>query len=204
MRISRIAAPVSVLGPGRRAVVWVQGCDLACLGCASQDTWDPDAGAELTPLEVAARVVGLITAQGLTGLTLSGGEPFQQAGDLALVVGEVREACPDIDVLAFSGYAAPAAARRGPELFEQLDVLVAGRYDRTQPSIEPLLASANQQVVALTALGAARLPAAAGGLQVAADGDDLFVVGLPQPGDLDRLGAALEARGVALSGASWR
>lgn len=204
MRVARIAAPVTVLGPGRRAVVWVQGCDLACPGCASQDTWSPSGGVEMTATEVAARVVGLVEQHGLTGLSLSGGEPFQQPGDLAGVVAQVRAACPGLDVLAFSGYAASVAARRGPELYALLDVLVAGRYDRTQPSAGPLLASANQEVVALTPRGAERLPEATGGLQVAADGEDLFVVGLPQAGDLDQLTAELEARGVALSGVSWR
>lgn len=204
MRIARIAAPVTVLGPGLRAVVWVQGCDLACPGCASQDTWPAAGGTEMAAAEVAERVVALVGEHDLTGLTLSGGEPFQQAPDLALVVQQVRAACPDLDVLAFSGYAASAAARRGPDLYASLDVLVAGRYDRTRPSAEPLLASGNQEVVVLTERGAQRVPGATGGLQVAADGGDLFVVGLPRAGDLDRLTAALESRGVALSGASWR
>lgn len=204
MRISRIAAPVTVLGPGRRAAVWVQGCDLACPGCASRDTWAATGGVELSPSDVAERVVALVEEHRLTGLTLSGGEPFQQGADLAIVVRGVRRACPDLDVLAFSGYSAPAAARRAPDLYGLLDVLVAGRYDRTRPADGPLLASANQEVVVLTPRGAERLPDAVGGLQVAADGSDLFVVGLPGPGDLDRLTRALEARGVALSGASWR
>ncbi len=203
MRVARIAAPVTVLGPGRRAAVWVQGCSLACDGCASQDTWSESGGVEMAPAEVAARVISLVDALGLTGLTLSGGEPFQQPSDLAHVVAVVREACPDLDVLAFSGYSGAAAARRGPELYALLDVLIAGRYDRTLASAGPLRASSNQQVVVLSERGAARVPEAAGGLQVAADGEDLFVVGLPQAGDLDRLAAELASRGVVLSGASW-
>lgn len=205
MRVSRIAAPVTVLGPGRRAVVWVQGCSLACDGCASQDTWSVAGGLEMSAAEVAARVVALVREHDLSGLTLSGGEPFQQASDLAEVVRQVREACPDLDVLAFSGYGASAAARRGPELHAQLDVLVAGRYDRRLPAGGPLLASANQELIALTPRGVALLGAPySPGLQVAADGDDLFVVGLPRAGDLERLTAELATRGVALSGASWR
>lgn len=204
MRVARIAAPVSVLGPGRRAVVWVQGCSLACDGCASQDTWSVSGGVELAPDEVAGRVVALVEEHRLSGLTLSGGEPFQQADELAAVVRDVRERCPALDVLAFTGYAAPAAARRGPELYALLDVLVAGRYDRRLPAGGPLLASSNQEAVALTPRGVALLGAPYSvGLQVAADGDDLFVVGLPRAGDLERLTAELEARGVALSGASW-
>ncbi len=35
--------PVTVLGPGRRIGLWVQGCSIHCPGCVSQDTWPKDA-----------------------------------------------------------------------------------------------------------------------------------------------------------------
>ena len=51
IRVNRVARPVTVLGPGRRLGLWVQGCSIRCPGCASEDTWDPAAGRDL---EVAA------------------------------------------------------------------------------------------------------------------------------------------------------
>lgn len=203
MRISRIAAPITVLGPGRRAAVWVQGCTLACPGCASMDTWSAAGGREMPTEQVVAELLGLAAEHDLDGVTVSGGEPFQQAAQVADVLAGVRSARPDLDVVLFTGYDAAVARRRSVRLARLVDILVAGRYDRTQPSDLPLLASANQRIVT-SDRGAARLTETGPGrVQVAADGDDLFVVGLPQPGDLERLHEALEARGVALAGASW-
>lgn len=203
MRIARIAAPITVLGPGRRVAVWVQGCTLACPGCASVDTWDVAAGREMSVADVSAEVLRLVDEYGLDGVTVSGGEPFQQADAIADVLTDVVAARPDVDVVAFTGYDASVARHRNERLAGLIDILVAGRYDRTQPSDRPLVASANQRVIT-TERGAARLaqvlPAR---VQVAAADGDLFVVGLPQPGDLDRLHDALASRGVALAGASW-
>lgn len=204
MRITRIAAPITVLGPGRRAVVWVQGCTLACPGCASADTWSSDGGREMPTDLVVAEVLRLVREHDLDGVTVSGGEPFQQAEQVADVLAGVRETRPDLDVVIFTGYDAAVARRRSTRLARLADILVAGRYDQTQPSDRPLLASANQRLLT-TDRGAARLAAISPGrVQVAADGEDLFVVGLPRPGDLERLQVALEDRGVALAGASWQ
>lgn len=154
--------------------------------------------------DVVAELLRLVREHDLDGVTVSGGEPFQQADQVADVLTRVRSVRSDLDVVVFTGYDAAVARRRSVRLARLADILVAGRYDRTQPSDRPLLASANQRIVA-SDLGAARLAAMSPGrVQVAADGGDLFVVGLPQPGDLERLHEALEARGVALAGASWQ
>ncbi|HSV19446.1 MAG TPA: 4Fe-4S cluster-binding domain-containing protein, partial [Casimicrobiaceae bacterium] len=34
--------PVTVLGPGKRIGLWLQGCSIHCPGCVSQDTWSAD------------------------------------------------------------------------------------------------------------------------------------------------------------------
>lgn len=204
LRISRIAAPITVLGPGRRVVVWVQGCTLACPGCASVDTWSGSGGRPMSVEDVTGEVLRLVGEYDLDGVTISGGEPFQQAEPVADVLAAVRAARPDLDTTVFTGYDAAVARRRNVRLARLVDILVAGRYDRNQPSDRPMLASANQKIVT-SDRGAVRLAeVSAARVQVAADDEDLFLVGLPQPGDLDRLHEALRARGVALAGTSWQ
>ena len=41
--VSRLHFPVTTLGPGRRAAIWLQGCSIHCRGCVSRDTWAPAA-----------------------------------------------------------------------------------------------------------------------------------------------------------------
>ena len=43
IQINKAHFPVTVLGPGRRIGLWVQGCSIGCKGCVSMDTWAPDA-----------------------------------------------------------------------------------------------------------------------------------------------------------------
>ena len=42
--INKAHFPVTVLGPGRRIGIWLQGCSIHCKGCVSQDTWAADPG----------------------------------------------------------------------------------------------------------------------------------------------------------------
>src|ERR1043165_1857353 len=43
LQLNKAHWPVTVLGPGRRIGLWVQGCTIGCRGCVSQDTWPSDA-----------------------------------------------------------------------------------------------------------------------------------------------------------------
>ena len=88
----------------------------------------------------------------LEGITFSGGEPFEQAGELALVAGAARQM--GLGVLVFTGYlweeleASQDAGHRA--LLAVCDLVVAGPYEREHPGTHALLASANQRLVFLS------------------------------------------------------
>lgn len=209
LRVSRLAASITVLGPGTRVALWVQGCTIGCPGCASVDTWDAAGGSSWTLDSLADEIVHAAVATAATGVTVTGGEPFQQPAAVAELLAHVRDrwegtAVPD--VLVFTGYAAAAARRRSAPLWDAADIVVAGPYRRDRPSDHPLLGSANQTIEAVSELGRERLAAMAPGrarLQVSTDDGALSLVGMPDPGDLDRLRAALAARGIHLRDVSW-
>lgn len=209
IRISRIAAPITALGPGRRVAVWVQGCTIGCRGCASVDTWDAEGGTARDIGELAAQLCAAAEEAHATGLSITGGEPFQQADAVGALIDEIRASWPGpepVDVLAFTGYASTAARRLAPQLWERLDVAVAGPYRRDRPSGHPLLGSANQTIETLSRLGGERMLAVEEGpthLQVTEQDGTLHVVGMPNPGDLDRLRALLAQRGIRLGDVSW-
>ena len=72
---------------------------------------------------------------------------------------------------------------------------------------DPLIASANQELVKLTPLGRSRyadLGAGGPSIQAHVGDGEITLVGLPKPGDLTRLEAALRARGVSMEGRSWQ
>lgn len=80
LRVNSIQSLGAVDGPGVRFVVFAQGCPLRCACCHNPDTWELNAGKEMSEQELAqkcARYKEYFGAKG--GITLSGGEPLMQA-----------------------------------------------------------------------------------------------------------------------------
>lgn len=143
LRVHGITHDSHVNGPGRRSVLHLQGCTLGCAGCFNPTT-HPHAGGELVDVdELAARLLHSKPE----GLTISGGEPFQQADGVAALISRMRQHVDS--VLIFTGYSQDELMEMDAPL-AGVDVLVAGRYDATAPVGEGLLSSANQRLHLLT------------------------------------------------------
>jgi anaerobic ribonucleoside-triphosphate reductase activating protein len=213
IQLNRAHYPVTVLGPGRRIGLWTQGCGIGCPGCVALDTWAPDPGTEI---EVADLVgwCGSVLPRGVDGVTISGGEPFDQPEALDELLGRLRawraRVGSDIDLLCYSGRSLSVLRRRFPHILDQLDAVVPGRFVAARAPGLKWRGSANQKLVPLSPLGHRRYDAEidrvadAARLQVAVAGSTVFHVGVPQPGDLDALEDALERRGVRYREVSWR
>jgi anaerobic ribonucleoside-triphosphate reductase activating protein len=187
-----------VLGPGERAVVWVQGCSLHCPGCMVPETWSPAGGQAVEAAELAREV---LAAGRVDGVTVSGGEPMEQPGAVAELLAAVRAAGKDVWV--YSGYTLEELlARDDPEVDRVLslaDVLVDGRYERASPEPGGYRGSANQRLVPLTGRALPPPDAPPPRVQLTLDREGrMVVVGVPPPGFLARFRDALAERGVAL------
>ncbi len=206
IRINRVVHPITVLGPGRRLGIWVQGCGIRCPGCASVDTWDPLGGELVDTALLAEQLSSVITKDGLDGLALTGGEPTDQGEALAHLVWLLRQQA-ELDVLLFTGRALKAATRAAPDLVAAVDALVAGPYRRDQNSSHPLLASANQTLT-VSAAAKNRYDAwinqhSRRPTQLIVSGNSIQMVGLPHPGDLDRWRRDLSEAGINFEEVSW-
>jgi anaerobic ribonucleoside-triphosphate reductase activating protein len=168
--------PVTTLGPGTRAGIWTQGCTLHCPGCLSRDTWEADPGTAV-PVET---VLGWLESLPVRpdGVTISGGEPFQQPRALAALLRGIHRwrANLPVDILVYSGYVYSRLSRSAAtrDILELCDAVVTGPYiDRLNPMGSEgghpdegsLLwkGSANQRIVPLTALGRERYGPPIGG-----------------------------------------
>ena len=212
-RISRLHYPVTALGPGRRLGVWVQGCPLACPGCIARDTWDPAGGREVTVADLTA-VWQAAVDDGADGLTVSGGEPLQQAAALAEFLRAAdavrRRAGRELDFLLYTGYELDELGAPALAALELADAVITGRYRAAEPGGGIWRGSANQRLRPRTALGERRyrpyvdhVPERAP-VQVAVDGRHVWFIGVPTRGTLPRLERALRSRGVSWEGTSWR
>ena len=125
----RLAAPCTidsiVDGPGLRIVVWTQGCPHHCPFCHNPQTQAYEGGFEVD----SAEIIEFIQKSHLqSGITLSGGEPFEQP--LALL--PIAQAAIDmgLNVWAYSGYTFEEiiADEQKKALLMLVDVLVDGRF----------------------------------------------------------------------------
>ena len=214
LRLNRTHYPVTVLGPGVRAGIWVQGCTIGCSGCVARDTWDADGGAAV---DVEAVLDWLHEIDGpVEGVTVSGGEPFQQPEAVAELLDGIaawrRGRSEEADVLVYSGYPWSRLSRtpRFAAVLERCDAVIAGPYVARRNNGVALRGSDNQRVVTLTPLGERRYrqPESGSGrdqrMQVSVDGDRIYCIGIPRSGDMDRLTEHLADAGVLLEDLTWR
>ena len=144
IRVHAIEPRSRANGPGARTVVWVQGCTLGCAGCFNPAT-HAGGGTQMSVADVMSHVPADIE-----GLSLSGGEPLQQAAAIVPLLEAAR--ARGMSTLAFSGYTQDeiAALPSGPDVLARLDVLIDGRYVASQRHATGLRGSANQRIVLLT------------------------------------------------------
>jgi anaerobic ribonucleoside-triphosphate reductase activating protein len=147
LNIARTLPSSAVNGPGERYVIWVQGCSLRCPHCWNPDTWSQRPNTTVSPLDLVKAV--LVTPD-IEGVTLTGGEPFQQAGELSLLAAHVRLA--GRSVMAYTGYELSDLRSEDQRLLlAQCDVVVAGAYIHERRSLGlPWRGSSNQTVHFLT------------------------------------------------------
>ncbi len=137
-----------VNGPGKRAVIWVQGCLRECPGCFNPSSWSFEANQLISIDELVERVTGNALNE---GVTFSGGEPFWQAPALAELARRLK--AQGLTVMSFSGFTldelrSPTAPPGACDLLEQLDLLIDGPYLKNQAIHDPtsLVSSRNQRV----------------------------------------------------------
>ena len=149
LRVARFLPTSYANGPGVRAVLWVQGCTHNCPGCFNPVMHAPEDGKWLPIENILARIIAL--SDTIEGLSISGGEPLQQRIALTKLLQDVRRTT-SLSTLLFTGYTWDEIQPMPHinALLACVDVLIAGRYDATQPQGWGMLGSANQTVHLLT------------------------------------------------------
>ncbi len=215
IQVNKAHYPVTVLGPGQRLGIWLQGCTIRCRGCVSQDTWERD---PRRAMSVADLLVWCRKTAGtkLDGVTLSGGEPFDQPQALAALLKGLRQwrkqAGLDFDILCYSGYPLATLQARHAKILALLDAVIPEPYADALPLGNLWRGSANQPLTPLSELGRTRYadyldaPADSQGkrIQVAVEGQHIWLIGIPERNDMAQLDALCRSRGLTLETVSWR
>ena len=140
-----------VLGPGQRYALWLQGCKKRCPCCINPKGQPTDSGGEWISVKKIWQEIK--STAGLTGVTISGGEPFLQAKKLAELIKILREES-NLDVMIFTGYTLEELRARKDEsinfLLANTDILIDGEYREELNTNSLYRGSDNQRIIFLT------------------------------------------------------
>ena len=200
--LSRVHFPVTTLGPGRRLGIWFQGCSIRCDGCISADTWGPGKR-PLAPAQLLDDIQPWLAEA--EGITLSGGEPFDQPDALLALLGALRQRTR-VDILVYSGHPLETLQPLLQRAEGLLDALICDPFEQQQAQTRVLRGSDNQRLIFFTELGRQRLGAYERPLQaddraldlMFDDDGSIWMAGIPRRDDLLQLRDLLHEQGHQL------
>lgn len=155
IRTFGIAEDSIVDGPGLRFCVYVQGCSHRCHGCHNPKSQPAHGGKDYSVVQLYNRCV---SNKLTSGVTLSGGEPFEQAAGCTALARKIRSCSErEFNIWIYSGYTYEAlisgespAGAQAVDLLDLCDVLVDGRFEMSLHKYDlKWKGSANQRVIDL-------------------------------------------------------
>lgn len=150
LRISHYVNKTEVLGPGKRFVIWVQGCEKRCYHCINPAGWDKSGGKVIAVEKLLQRIKD---TKGICGVTISGGEPFLQYDALKKLVYGIK-AQTTLDVMLYSGYTVDELLKKyGQDIFkfmQNIDLFVDGEYREEEDHGTIYRGSDNQNIYSFT------------------------------------------------------
>ena len=117
-------------GEGTRVVLYLQGCEHHCTECHNKTTWNPKLGTLLTVEELKEIVTRINEDELLTGITISGGDPFfNQQALLEILIYLKERLSKEKNIWCYTGYTIEELESFGlQKQLNLIDVLVDGKY----------------------------------------------------------------------------
>jgi anaerobic ribonucleoside-triphosphate reductase activating protein len=162
IRLAGIDKGSVVDGPGLRIVIFAQGCPHNCAGCHNADTHNLKGGYATNVDAVFTEVAAIFERNKLIrGVTFSGGEPFGQSKEFALLAAKIKSL--GLNLVTYTGYTWEELMAKGnkePEikaLLAETDILIDGRYTEKERDLHlAYRGSRNQRIIDVKASLAAK------------------------------------------------
>ena len=128
LRIAGVVKESTVDGPGFRYVIFTQGCPHKCEGCHNPETHDFNGG-KIVPIDDIIKDIEKNPL--LAGVTISGGDPFMQAGQVAKLLDKLDK---KLTVMVYTGFTYEYLLKYADDknkymdLLERTDILMDGKF----------------------------------------------------------------------------
>lgn len=142
-----------VNGPGIRRVLFAQICKHNCKGCFNPHTHS-ESGGELVDID---DIINDINGNPmLSGVTFSGGDPWEQASNFAVIAQGVKRGAikPNFSVWCYTGYTFEYILKNKEnrdgwnELLNSIDVLIDGKFEEEKKDDTlKFRGSSNQRII---------------------------------------------------------
>ena len=147
LQIERIFYPIETLGYGKRIGIWTIGCSHGCYNCCNPELWDSNPNKNLSLSQVFTMLKSI--TQPVDGVTISGGDPFQQLEELDELVSFIAAEITD-DILIYTGYTLKQLQSWNNDhvtnIIGKISVLIDGKYVDHLNDNRSLRGSSNQQI----------------------------------------------------------
>ncbi|MFY9283313.1 MAG: anaerobic ribonucleoside-triphosphate reductase activating protein, partial [Miniphocaeibacter sp.] len=137
-------------GPGVRTTIFVTGCTLGCKNCFNKEYQDFNYG-DIWTENQTNQILEYLKSDIIEGLTILGGEPFDNTEDLIKIVSDIKKGT-EKNIWIFSGYVFEKLIKneKNTELLKLCDVLVDGPFVEKLKNLRlKFRGSENQRIIDL-------------------------------------------------------
>ena len=148
MNIAHIEENCFIYGPGCRFVIWTQGCSIHCDGCWNKEMWSFDTRNEISTKILYEQIENEI--EYIEGVTILGGEPFDQFKELMKLVKQIIKL--DLSIIVYTGYSHNELVNKNyAKIFNFIDILISESYEKSKRTKHGgLIGSSNQKITFFT------------------------------------------------------
>lgn len=134
-----------VNGPGKRFTLWTQGCSKGCVNCFNPETWNNKNNIVLSTSEIFE----MIKDFELEGVTITGGDPFEQEEELLELLILISSLSLSKGVIVFTGFTYDEIRENKirKKCCDYIDVLIDGRYEDNNRVTDCFKGSSNQNII---------------------------------------------------------
>jgi anaerobic ribonucleoside-triphosphate reductase activating protein len=145
LNINSIIPVSEVNGPGKRFVIWFQGCNHDCTGCFNKPLQEMKNNQIISVDEMMDKISSTVDIE---GVTFSGGEPFLQVDALLELSEKIKKQL--LTIVSYTGFTLNELKNdqnpKFKEILNLMDILIDGKYSKDNRSNCIWIGSSNQRI----------------------------------------------------------